>query len=414
LAGIIHFPRVACVAARAAFAVCLLSLLSACTTLSSTVAEGPVLAGRAPLNQHNLQANVDMLVKPLIDGGVTPAMEVAVLLPDGSAHFYGYGVANKASGAVPQADTQFAVGSLSKGFLALLTAQLVAEGQLAWTDRLDTLLPKGTVLSPDARQITLLQLMTHTSGLPRQPMTLQTLHGLLRYLFTGESFYGHFTASYMLEYLKNFKRPTSVEVSYSNVGYGLVGYILEQRSQQPLEKLMARYVLAPLRLEHSGYDARLLPGYAARAHGYAGDQPKLVRRGQPVPDWDFSGLMKGSASIHSSARDLLTLAAAFVDPPVTGVRGQALRELMRVHQPYPGLNVDILWDQDRLDGVDIHSMIGLVAGYTAYLGVDSVHHSAVVVLQNSFNWTDHVGHRLLTRIARSYPASVAVPVMATR
>jgi len=124
--------------------------------------------------------------------------------------------------------------------------------------------------------------------------------------------------------------------------------------------------------------------------------------------------MKGSASIHSSARDLLTLAAAFVDPPVTGVRGQALRELMRVHQPYPGLNVDILWDQDRLDGVDIHSMIGLVAGYTAYLGVDSVHHSAVVVLQNSFNWTDHVGHRLLTRIARSYPASVAVPVMATR
>lgn len=62
------------------------------------------------------------------------------------------------------ADTLFALGSLSKGTTAEAIALLVNEGRLHWDD---TLLPPGTPLSDDAKRITLLQLVTHTSGLPR-------------------------------------------------------------------------------------------------------------------------------------------------------------------------------------------------------------------------------------------------------
>ncbi|WP_211222820.1 serine hydrolase domain-containing protein [Paludibacterium yongneupense] len=382
----------------------LLLALGACSTLSETTIDSTETEVSHYQRGGNLHDEVDSLVQPLIRSGQTPGMMVGVLLPDGSAHFYGYGTADKARPEAPQADTQFAVGSLSKCFLAVLTAQLVAEGRLSWDETLPSLLPPGTPLSADARKITLLQLLTHTSGLPRQPMTLETLDYFVRYLFTGESFYRHFTRQYMLDYLKDFRAPAPAHPIYSNVGYGLVGYALELRTGQTLDALLAHYISGPLQLAHTGYEAAALPGYATRARGYAGDQPKFIARGQPVPDWEFTDLMKGSAAIHSSARDLLHLAAAFLHPGV-GPRGQALQELLRLHYPRQGQQAWIAWDHDTLGGADFSSMIGLVAGYTAYMGLDIEHHSAVVVLQNSFNWADEVGHRLLARIARANPTA---------
>lgn len=66
--------------------------------------------------------------------------------------------------------TLFALGSLSKAITAEVVACLVNEGQLNGNDSLLTLLPPGTSLSADAKKITLLELVTHTSGLPRQNM----------------------------------------------------------------------------------------------------------------------------------------------------------------------------------------------------------------------------------------------------
>ncbi|SAF73793.1 beta-lactamase [Enterobacter kobei] len=104
-------------------------------------------------------------------------------------------------------NTLFALGSLSKGITAEVVACLVHEGQLNWNDTLTTLLPSGTPLSADAQKITLLELVTHTSGLPRQNMDVPMLGKFIRYLSTGDNFYSELGSDNVLRYLANWRAP---------------------------------------------------------------------------------------------------------------------------------------------------------------------------------------------------------------
>lgn len=375
--------------------------LAACGTLTRMPVDPADRQGLQFAHGGDWQAEVDTLVQPLIDQKRTPGLVVGVLSADGQKHFFGYGVTDWRSGVKPDGATLFAVGSLSKGFLGNIAALLVQDGELAWDDSLEQLLPAGTPLSEDARKITLLQLATHTAGLPRQPMTPQTLSYFIEYLFTGNSFYRHFEGSYLLDYLADFDGPERLEPQYSNIGYGLLSHVLELRSGKKVAELVQERILTPLHLDNTGYQPEQLAGYRERARGHAGDQPKFIRRGQPVPDWQFTDILQGSAALYSNADDLLDYAAAHLHGSADAKVDAALLDSLRVRVERPKEAAAIAWIVDDIDGQKITYQIGLVAGYSSYLGLDSRHQTAVVVLQNSFNWTNDVGHRLLLRMAGS-------------
>ena len=369
--------------------------LSACGTLSTW----DVTPAHLAQNHLELPQDVDDIVGTLVRDGQAPGMIVGILLPDGSTRFYGYGVTRQ-GGAVPGPDTLFAVGSLSKGFLGGMAATLVQEGRLSWSDTLPDLLPPDIPLSSDGARISVEQLATHTSGLPRQPITPTTLAYFLEYLFTGESFYRHFDSKTVLDYLGEFSAPSSREPRYSNIGYGLLGYVLERRTGLSLDALLAERITGPLGLAHTGYVPEALPGYSERARGHAGDQPKFIRRGESVPDWTFTDIMRGSAALHSTARDLLTYAKAHVNPDGSSLSA-ALADTMRVRYPRPFEAAGIAWIVDEVGDITIRYQIGIVAGYSSYLGINTANGTAVVILQNAFNWDCSAGHTLLVRLGKS-------------
>ena len=74
---------------------------------------------------------------------------------------------------------------------------------------------------------------------------------------------------------------------------------------------------------------------------------------------------------------------------------------MKVRYPQQKEAAAIAWIEDTIDEFHITYQIGLVAGFTSYIGLDVKNHTAVVVLQNSFNWRNDIGHRLLVRMARA-------------
>lgn len=376
-------------------------ILAGCGTLSRTQLDADDSAARRLAVSGDIETEVRSLAQPMIDSQESTGLVVGVLTPDGKQQFFGFGVTREDGGRRPDGDTLFAVGSLSKGFLAATASVLVQEGTLHWNDTLEQLLPADVALSRDARRITLQQLVTHTSGLPRQPMTPQTLAYFVEYLFTGKSFYRHFDRSYLLHYLATFEDDMHGVPQYSNIGYGLLGYILELKSGQKVDALVHQKVLDPLHLQETGYAPEQLPGYGARAVGHAGDQPKFIRRGKPVPDWRFTDIMSGSAAIYSSASDLLNYANAHLSSPVDDVLHAALRDTMRVRYEREKEAAASAWIVDTVDGHKITYQIGLVAGYTAYIGIDAETRSAVVVLQNNFNWTNRIGHRMLLRMAQA-------------
>jgi CubicO group peptidase (beta-lactamase class C family) len=375
-------------------------LLAACANFASTEFDATDAEALRYAKSGDLRAEVDSVVQPLIGRGDMPGAVVGILLPDGSMRFFGYGVADRDTGRKPDADTLFAVGSLSKGFLGTIVDLLVQQGQLSWDNTLGEVIPPDAGPSPDARNITLLQLTTHTAGLRRQPFTRPMLMPFIGYLFTGDSFYDMLDRDFMFDYLSDFSTPRAPTYVYSNIGYGLLGFAVERKTGENLDALLQQDIVAPLGLTETGYVPEALPGYATRARGTAGDQPKFIRRGTPVPDWNFTPLMRGSGGLYSSARDLLIFARAhFVgtDTPL----GRAMVDTLRVRLAGPHESAAIAWTVDDIGGQEIAAMLGVVAGYTSYLGLDLRHRTAIVVLRNSFNWDESIGSRLLIRLGQA-------------
>jgi CubicO group peptidase (beta-lactamase class C family) len=392
---------------RILFIVGLSIVLAGCGTLSRTELDIDSTAAQRFAVTEDVEAEVTALAQPMIDSKQSTGLVVGVLTSDGKQQCFGFGVTRQEGGHRPDGSTLFAVGSLSKGFLAATTSILVQEGKLHWDDTLEMLIPADVPLSRDAKQITLRQLVTHTSGLPRQPLTPQTLGYFVEYLFTGKSFYRHFDRPYLLRYLTTFKNSTGGEPQYSNIGYGLLGYILELKTGRPVNLLVQEKLLNPLQLQKTGYVPEQLPGYRERALGHAGDQPKFIRRGEPVPDWRFTDIMSGSAAIYSSASDLLSFASAHLASSGDKELDAALRDTMKVHFDRKKEAAASAWIVDEVDGHKVTYQIGLVGGYAAYIGIDTENRSAVVVLQNNFNWTNRIGHRMLLRMAEARKIKLA-------
>jgi CubicO group peptidase (beta-lactamase class C family) len=350
--------------------------------------------------QNGRALSVDELVTEYMQTKQVSGMVVAVIQHNGPAKFYCYGITDAKNHNPITPDTLFALGSLSKGITAEVITLLVNEGRLHWDDTLDTLLPPGTLLSADAKKITLLQLVTHTSGLPRQPMNLLSLEHLVSYLRDGENFYQDLDSDDVLNYLSTFNAPLTHEPRYSNIGYAVLGYILKYKTGQSIETLSEQKIFQPLKMDNASFDPESLRAFPLRALGHAGDQPKFIARGALTPDWQFSNNMVGAASLYSDARDLIEYTRAHFSSTGNAALDKAFADVTVDYFPREKEAANIAWITDTYGQQKITYQVGYIGGYSSYIGFDKENQNAVVVLQNSFNWSNYIGHALLKRIAQ--------------
>ena len=376
-------------------------MLASCGTFSEIKRDVDDAAVRRYAATGDLEAEVRELVRPFMERDRPPGLVVGVLLPGGGREIFGYGVTCREGGRRPGGDTLFAIGSTSKGFLSALAAVLVEEGEISWDDTLGDILGEDVRLSSDASEITLLELATHSSGLPRQPQNLRFLAYFMQFLFTGRNFYRHLDRDYILSYLEGFRRPVLTDPTYSNIGYAVLGYVLEHRTGTDLDSLMREKLLGPLGLDATGFEPHVSNGCEARAHPHAGDHPKFMRRGRPVPEWRFTDVLLGAAGLYSTAGEMLTYAAAYLHPGDDETLNRALQDSLKVRHERSGIARALAWAVDDVGGHEIVYQIGFVSGYSCYVGMDVRGGAAVVVLQNSLNWTEAIGHRLLLTMARA-------------
>lgn len=350
------------------------------------------------LAQNGRALSVDELVDEYMRSKQVSGMVVAVIEHNGPAKFYCYGVTDAKNRYPITPDTLFALGSISKGVTAEVTTLLVNEGRLHWGDTLQTLLPPGTLLSADAQKITLLQLVTHTSGLPRQPMNLLSLEHLMGYLSDGENFYQDLDSDEVLGYLSTFNAPLNNEPRYSNIGYAILGYLLKYQTGQSIDALAAQKIFQPLGMRNASFRPETLRAFPLRALGHAGDQPKFIPRGALTPDWQFSNNMVGAASLYSDARDLIDYTRAHFSPTKDATLNKAFRDVTVDYFPREKEAANIAWITDTYGQQKITYQVGYIGGYSSYIGFDKANQNAVVVLQNGFNWSNYVGHAMLKHL----------------
>lgn len=114
----------------------LLTVVSGCSSLSKTEYKDPRPAAEDYVRGGDLERLVSNLATPLIARAETPGMVVAVLLPDGSKHFYGYGTAEAGKLIPPTSETVFPVGSLTKSMIGGLLELEIDRGSPSWDDTL--------------------------------------------------------------------------------------------------------------------------------------------------------------------------------------------------------------------------------------------------------------------------------------
>jgi CubicO group peptidase (beta-lactamase class C family) len=377
--------------------VLVLQVLSGCGALSNREIDSRVGAAIPMCRTADLHHEVDALGEGAISSGETPGMVIGVRSRQHGEFFRAFGVADSRSRRPIRYDDLFQVGSLSKGMLASIVRGLEARGVLASTDTLGALIPNSIVWSAAARGISVQQLIRHESGLPRQPYRPIVLRAFVDYLFDGSNFYGVFDREFTDVYLSEFDGSSAGVFNYSNIGYGLLGMAVESRTGRSLDDLLTEFVVGPYGLSSTFFEHPARVQSNARARGHAGDQPLFIERGAPMEAWQFTDVMRGAAGATSNAPDLLRFVIAGEQSPrvrsvVEGLLGRSTPDGRGI------AHVDG-WTIDKVRGVVVAYQVGLVGGYSSYVGLDIAKGNAIVVLQNSFNWVDRVGHSLLVRMS---------------
>jgi CubicO group peptidase (beta-lactamase class C family) len=344
------------------------------------------------IDNKNLEAAIDSEAKKFINSRISQGLVIGIY-KDGKSFIKGYGTVDKESTVVPVSTTSFQIASVSKIFTASLLQILCDEGIINMDTTLGELIGSSISLSSAAQQVTLKQLVTHTSGFPSVPKPL--LAKIIK--LVGEENlmldpYSHLDPQFIFDYLRTTEDKLKPgRFKYSNFGMGLLGHILENVTGRDFESLVAEKVLVPLDMRGTGItltqemEDQLAQGYTAK--------------GELAPMWRFSSLA-GAGAFNSNVEDMMRFIRANIEDDLSNSQS-----FKKMHVPQFDCVTGIGWMQptflDRVFGnrkIIWHN--GMVGGYASYVSIDLDAKTGTVVLMNKAIDIKMLG-RMLTRQVRT-------------
>jgi D-alanyl-D-alanine-carboxypeptidase/D-alanyl-D-alanine-endopeptidase len=327
-----------------------------------------------------LSQNIDSLVQKRIELGETPGMVVGVFSKNKIA-YYAHGVANNETGEPVTSATLFEIGSITKTFTATMLALMVERGNVALEDPVQKFLPSGSLVPErDGKRITLENLATARSGLPRMPDNFKPKDPQNPYI--------DYTFEQLSEFLQDYQLPREIgsAYEYSNLGMGLLGYALSQQSHRTWSQLLKEMITQPLQMNQTFLNTDDQP-WQHVAKGYT---EKIVMHPWT---WNNQSVLQGAGGIISNAEDMLRYLVANLDVPSTPLgkamvlthepRHDAGAESMQIGLGWHILNSTIIW----------HG--GGTGGFRSFSGFNQRTRTAVIILTNSTTGADDLGFYLL-------------------
>lgn len=305
-----------------------------------------------------------------------------------------------AGGKAVDGRTLFEIGSVTKVLTSLLLADMDRRGEVRLDDPVAKHLPPGTVVpTRNGKAITLIDLATHTSGLPRLPTNMAPRDPL--------NPYADYTEAQIDAFLRDYAPPRDIggTYEYSNLGVGLLGRALAYRAGGDYEGVLRQRVLAPLGMTDTAI--ALTPDQAARFSD--GHNAAL----QPTPHWELPSLA-GAGALRSTADDLLKLTAAELGQGQTPLSAAMADQLVPRRPATGDVLVALGWHIWPTADGEIISHGGGTMGFQSFVGFNRRTQVGVVVLSNAAGvmGVEDVGlHLLAGRPLKTPPkARVAVPL----
>lgn len=326
------------------------------------------------------RADVDAFARRLVEAGLVPGMGLAVVLGDSIVHDAGFGVADRETGRPVDPETSFYIGSSTKALTATAVVLLAERGEIDLTDPVSRYLPNLALEPPlDADSVSIESLLTMTHGIEDGgPVILRTA-------YTGD-----FTAGTLIDLLSEYGPAESGRAfDYGNLGYNILGLVLDPSDGHGWKEVVRREVLEPLGMAQT----------TARVSTV--DPERLAMPHSIVPGEGFRRvpLAKADANLHaagghfSTPRDLARFVAAHVtDGMLEGERIFPAAAIATTHEkhadqdrefgPFHRYGWGYGWDLGTFGRDTIVHRFGSFSGYRSHMSFLPAHGIGVVVLVN--------------------------------
>ncbi|HEY2415944.1 MAG TPA: serine hydrolase [Pirellulaceae bacterium] len=354
----------------------------------------------ADQRSNRLESEVNRFFQPLVDRQWASGLVVGVIDERGP-RIFGFGRKADDKQEAPDGDTVFEIGSVTKVFTGTLLADMVERGLLSVDDPVNKFLPDDIgPLKRGDREMRLIDLATHTSGLPRMPGNWSPKDMDEPYVdYTTENLFDFLREQAKPSVLRSvgkslgslFRTSDEPKWEYSNLGVGLLGTLLARKADQPYEDLVLDRICRPLGMTSTRLTpdesmiGRLIPGHDAD--------------GKPVNNWPWACLAP-CGGLRSTANDMLKFVAAnleLTDTPLKPAFERAQRHYYAVND---NLDMGLNWLLPK-SGLVFHN--GMTGGYNSFVAFSKTDKFGLVVLADT---TIGGTGGLLDRVAMSFIRAV--------
>ncbi|CAM1344503.1 serine hydrolase [Tenacibaculum amylolyticum] len=294
-----------------------------------------ILAHSNSFAQNKHQSSINSKINTYLENGVENGFSGAIaIIKDGEVVInQGYGIANKNTSLLNNPNTIFDIGSNTKQFTATAILKLVEMGKLSVTDSLSLFFKH---LPKDKQNITIHQLLTHTSGF------MDVIGNDFDNITPKQFFDTVFDSKLLSNPGEKFK--------YSNVGYSILGKIIELTSGLEYEAFLNQYLFLPAGMSQTGY---LLPKWnneqISRSYnrGVLEDESSIVKYQK---NGTISWNLKANGGINSTQNDMILWYNALKSNKI--ITKKSFEKMTTAYADYPDskLNYGYGWTVKKLDG----------------------------------------------------------------
>lgn len=322
------------------------------------------------------------IAQPYIDNEMTKGLSIGIY-KDGKIEFYNYGICSDKNPVTPTEKSIYEIGSITKTFTAAVLAEMVSEEKVNYDDPISKFLPDSVCNWSSEKAITLEELSTHSSGLPRLPDNLTE-----NFLADLDNPYQNYSTEKMYAFLKEYPSKLKEErvSEYSNLGVGLLGHILAKVDGKSYEAMITDRIFTPLNMNNSTITIskeQLTQGHDAL--------------GYPTSQWDFQAIA-GAGAIRSNTADMMKYLVANFEQKAPYATTQKLRKELNGVQ-----KIGLGWIQQEEFGSGKQLMFhgGGTGGFISFIGLFKEDNVGVIVLSNASQNVEDIGIRLLQFLAKS-------------
>ncbi|MBL4708195.1 MAG: beta-lactamase family protein [Flavobacteriales bacterium] len=326
--------------------------------------------------QIKLPKEISAEVLHRVESGINQGIAIATIDSIGNINYYNFGTASSEGEAISE-NSLFEIASLSKTFTSTLIKELALEHQFSLDSSIVAYLPDSF---PEAiKQITFQELINHTSGLARLPIDF--------WAKDWSNPYQNYSEQEFIEDLDALELDSAHQWNYSNLGYALLGYIIERNFDMSLQNFIDEIGLTSSLLLVTGKNEMTSP------HNF----------GVKVSHWGFPHSLSYLGGIKSTTKDLAQYVKYLQEHnPVFQALLHDSNDVEINYAQSLYMNDGWLVDKTSAERIVFHN--GISGGYSSFIGYQAFTKKGIIILSNSQSSIDIIGLSYLSDVFKITPA----------